>query len=52
MVVKFIASSTGRLLPTRKISGTHFCYRLRQFQGYGAAGRIGSIENPMNFLGI
>jgi hypothetical protein len=34
----------GRPLLTRKISGTHFCWRLSRAQGHSAAGRIRSIE--------
>jgi hypothetical protein len=31
-------------LSTRKIPGTHFCYRLSRSQGHSAAGRIRSVE--------
>jgi hypothetical protein len=40
------------LLHPRKIPGTHFCYRLSRPHGHYAAGRISSIENSMNSLGI
>jgi hypothetical protein len=45
MAVKLSALRAGRLLPTRKISDTHLCYRLSQAQSHSAAGRFRSIEN-------
>jgi hypothetical protein len=36
----------------RKISGTHFCYRLSRPQGHSAAGKIRSIEKSNDLIGI
>jgi hypothetical protein len=44
-MVTLSALRTGRLYPAGNISGTHFCYRLSQLQGYSAAGRIRSIKS-------
>jgi hypothetical protein len=35
----------------RKISGTHFCWRLSRLQGHNSAGRIRSIEISDNLVG-
>ena len=37
-------------LPPRKYSGTHFCYRLSQYQGHGAAGRIMSMKDSSDTI--
>jgi hypothetical protein len=35
----------------RKITGTHFCYRLSRSQTYSVAGKIRSIEKSNNLIG-
>jgi hypothetical protein len=35
----------------KKITGTHFCYRLSRLQGHSAAGRIRSIEKSNCLIG-
>jgi hypothetical protein len=47
MVVRLSASRAGRPLTPRKISGTHFCWRLSGPQNHNAAGRIRSVEKSM-----
>jgi len=47
-VVRFLR--TGRLYPSGKIPGIHFCYRLSQPQGHSANGRIMSMKNS-NIMG-
>jgi hypothetical protein len=42
---KFVRPTHRPLLPPGNIPGTHFCQRLSQPQGHGAAGRIMSIKN-------
>ena len=39
-------------LPPGNIPDTHFCYRLRQPQGHGAAGKIITMKIPMTSSGI
>jgi hypothetical protein len=41
---KVVSPMRRPLFTPRKISGTHFCYRLSRPQGHSAAGRIRSIE--------
>jgi hypothetical protein len=36
---------------TRKIGGTHFCYRLSRSQVYSAAVRIRSVEKSSDLIG-
>jgi hypothetical protein len=53
-MVRLSALCTGCLSPPPppgNISGTHFCYRLSQLQGYSAAGRIISMENTNDSIG-
>jgi hypothetical protein len=52
MVVRWSAPHASRLLPPRKIPGTHFRQRLSRPQGYSAAGRIRSIEKSHDLIGI
>jgi hypothetical protein len=50
MAVKLPALRDGSTLPTLKIPGTHFCYKLSQPQGHCAAERLIKMEggkNPM-----
>ena len=44
-VAKLSAPHTGRLYPTRDITGTHLCWRLSRLQGRSAVGRIKSEKN-------
>jgi hypothetical protein len=37
---------------TRKITGTHFCWKLSRSQGHSAAGRIRSVEVSNDLIGI
>ena len=47
-----VVSPTYRLpLLPGNISGTHFCYRLSEPQGYSAAGRIMPIKNSNDTIG-
>ena len=48
-VVRLSAQRTGRL---RKFPSTIFCYRLRRPQGNSAAGRIMSMKNSNDSIGI
>jgi hypothetical protein len=50
-VVRLSALRTGRLYPPGYIPGTHFCYRLSQFQGHSAAGRIKLMKSPNDPIG-
>jgi len=45
------ALHTGQLYLPGNIPGTHFCYRLSQFQGHSAAGRTMSTINPSDIIG-
>ena len=49
-VARLSALSTGRLYPPGNIPGAHFCYRLSQPQGLGAAGRIMSMKNSNDII--
>jgi len=51
-VVRLSALRTGRLYPLGIILGTHFCCRLSLPQGHIAAGRIMSMKNSDNTIGI
>jgi hypothetical protein len=51
MAVRLSALRAGRLLPPRKIPGTHFCLRLRRPKGHSAAGTIRSIEKSNDLIG-
>jgi hypothetical protein len=51
MAVRLSALRAGRPLPSRKIPGTHFCYRLSRLQCHSAAGRIRSIEKSSGLIG-
>jgi hypothetical protein len=51
MAVGLSASRAGRPLPLRKITLTHFCYRLSRLQVYSATGRIRSIEKSNYLIG-
>jgi hypothetical protein len=51
-VVRLSALRTGRLYSPRNIPGTHFCYRMSQPQGHGAARRIMSMKIQMTSSGI
>jgi hypothetical protein len=48
MAVRLSALHIGRPLSSRKIPGTHFCWRLSRPQGHSAAGRIRSTEKCNN----
>ena len=50
-VVCLSALRTGRLYPQGNILGTHFCQRLSQPQGHGAAGRFMSMKNSNDTIG-
>jgi hypothetical protein len=50
MVVKLSAISAGRLLPTKKIPGIHFCYKVSPPQGHSEAGRIRSSKKSNDFI--
>ena len=50
-VVRLSALRTGHLYPPGNIPGTHFCYRLSQPQGHGAARRIMSMKNSNDTIG-
>jgi hypothetical protein len=43
MAVRMSALQADRALPSRKIPGTHFCYRFSEPKGYSAAGKITKI---------
>jgi hypothetical protein len=51
MAVRFSALRAGRLLPPKKIPGTHFCWRLDRPQVHSAAGRIRPIEKKIHIIG-
>jgi len=50
-VIRLSALHTGRLYPPRNIPGTHSCWRLSQYQGHIAAGRIMSMKNSSDIIG-
>jgi hypothetical protein len=52
MAMRLSALRAGRTLPPRKISGTHFCWRLSRPHGHSAAGRVRSIEESNDLIGI
>ena len=39
------ALHTGRLYPTREISGAHFCQKLSRYQGHSATEKVKSVKN-------
>ena len=51
-VVRLSAPRAGRLYLTGNIPGTHFCYGLSRHQAQSEAGRIMSIKNPKDTVGI
>jgi hypothetical protein len=51
MAVRLSALCVGSPLPSRKIPGTPFCWRLSRPQGHSAAGRITSIEKSNDLTG-
>jgi hypothetical protein len=52
MAVRLSSLRAGRLLPLRKIPGTHFCWRLSLPRGHKAAGMVKSIEKSNYIIGI
>jgi hypothetical protein len=52
MAVRMSALRAVRSLTSRKIPGTHFCYRLSRHQGHNAAGSITLIEESNDLIGI
>ena len=50
-VVRLSAPTHRPSLPTRKIPGTHFCYRLSRPQSHNATGRIKSLKNSSDSMG-
>jgi hypothetical protein len=53
MAVRLLALHADLALISRKIPGTHFCYRLSKPQSHSAAGRIKYIKKKtMTSLGI
>jgi len=51
-VMRLSALRTGRFYSPGYIPGIHFCYRLSRPQGHSAAGRIRSIKNSSETVGI
>ena len=48
---KFVSPTHRPPLPTGRIPGNHFCWRLSQPQGHSAAGRIMSMKNSNEIIG-
>jgi hypothetical protein len=47
---EFVCLAPRLLFTPRKVSGNHFCYRLKRPQDHGAAGRIRWIEKCSKFI--
>jgi hypothetical protein len=49
---KVVAIRTGRFYPPGRVPGTHFCYRLSRPQGHNVTGRVTSLNDPSDSMGI